>query len=674
MTLGTTTQGATIRYTLDGSEPSNTNGFVYSGPIAISGTSTLRAGAYRNGYVSMPSITRTFLFLDDVITQAANGQPPAGWPSTWGNNVVDYGMDPDILALEGATALKNALTAIPTLALSTDLDNLFDPSTGIYGNAYGDGREWERPAALELLNPDGSAGFQVNAGVRIRGGFSRSGDNPKHAFRLFFRGEYGNGSLDYPMFGNEGAQSFKKLDLRTAQNYSWSFGGDPNNTFIQDVFARESQRDADQPYTRSRWYHLYINGQYWGLYQTQERAEAEFAASYFGGAAADYDVLKPEAGPYQIIATDGNDAAYRRLWEAAVAGFASDADYLKVQGKNPDGSDNANYEVLLDVDNLIVYMMNIFYGGNLDAPISAFLGNNAVNNFFAVRDRTGRDGFRFFLHDSEHTLLPWGLNENRNGPFPAGVEFRHFNPQWLHQRLMANAEYRMRFADKVQDAFFFDGIMTVPAVQARYQNHINQLDSAIRAESARWGDAKRPNDPLDRSDWVQATTVVRDFYLTQRGGVVLNQWRANGLFPSIQAPGFLVNGVPSNGGQVTRAANCVFRHPKDSSTTWWMVQIHDCPVEAFIHRRWFMIRRPSTKRLFLANRLGVTWTTVPTKGPPGEITASPMRVGSSVLPSWGMVMVTKDPRSISGQIPTTSISPPIFDDSLMSPIRLRSLR
>jgi ABC-type nitrate/sulfonate/bicarbonate transport system substrate-binding protein len=32
-----------------------------------------------------------------------------------------------------------------------------------------------------------------------------------------------------------------------------------------------------------------------------------------------------------------------------------------------------------------------------------------------------------------YTLL--NLNEDRNGPYPAGEQFQHFNPQWLHQRL-----------------------------------------------------------------------------------------------------------------------------------------------------------------------------------------------------------------------------------------------
>ncbi len=52
-------------------------------------------------------------------------------------------MDPDIISLEGAQAVKNALLAIPTLNISTDLANLFDPSIGIYSNASNEGSDWK---------------------------------------------------------------------------------------------------------------------------------------------------------------------------------------------------------------------------------------------------------------------------------------------------------------------------------------------------------------------------------------------------------------------------------------------------------------------------------------------------------------------------------------------------
>lgn len=49
VTLRTSTEGATIRYTMDGTTPSETNGTVYSNPVTISGNSGLRAIAYKEG-------------------------------------------------------------------------------------------------------------------------------------------------------------------------------------------------------------------------------------------------------------------------------------------------------------------------------------------------------------------------------------------------------------------------------------------------------------------------------------------------------------------------------------------------------------------------------------------------------------------------------------------------
>jgi hypothetical protein len=556
---------ATIRFTIDGSTPSPAHGQIYSSPILVTSTTVVRAVAYREEYVTLPTVTQSYFFVDDIIQQATDGQAPAGWPTSWGNNVVDYGMDPQVVALEGAAAVKNALLAIPSLNITTDLANLFDPAIGIYANAYNDGRDWERPASFELLNPDGTAGFQVNAGVRIRGGYSRSPDNPKHSFRLLFRGSYGDATLNYPIAGLGATTTFDKIDLRTAQNYSWSFGGDPSNNFVTDVFNRLSQQAMGMPSTSSQWYHLYLNGQYWGLFQTQERAEADFAATYFGGLASDYDVIKAEAGPYTIYATDGNLDAWYRLWDVMqqthpqntnLPLVSDHVEFLKLQGKNPDGTDNPNYEVLLDVDNLAVYMIGILFGGNLDAPISNFLGNTRVNNFYALRDRTGREGFKFFQHDAEHTLR--NVNENRNGPWPAGSEFSYSNPQWFHQRLMTNAEYRMRFADLVQNFFFNGGPLTIGANQERFLSEAAAIDRAIIAESARWGDAKRPDAPLTRADWLNAVNEVANNYFPLRNAILLQQfrnttWNGTGiarLFPTVDAPQFLVNGEFRIGGNI----------------------------------------------------------------------------------------------------------------------------
>ena len=539
--ISTTTPGATIRYTTNGTLPALDNGFTYASPLRIGGTTTIRAAAFKDQFDVSLDAARTYLFLDDIIRQSPTGQAPAGWPSSWGAHVVDYGMDPDVVNNPTyAPTIRDDLKAIPSFSIVMNLADLFDPATGIYANPGQDGANWERPCSFELINPDGTEGFQVPAGIRIRGGFSRSSDNPKHAFRLFFRGEYGATKLDYPLFGDNGTDSFDKIDLRTFQNYSWSFQGDGRGIFVRDQLNRDLQLAMGHQGERGEFYHLYINGQYWGIFNTCERPEAAFGETYYGGRREDYDVVKVEAGPYTVNATDGNMDAWTRLYQLAQAGFASDAAYQFVQGNNPDGTPNPAYENLVDVPNLIDYMLIILYGGNLDAPISNFLGNTRPNNFYGVRDRTGPFGFRFFVHDAEHTLL--NLNENRMGPYPSGdTSVLYSNPQWVWQKLQANPEFRLLVADHVHRHFFNNGVLTATRVREQFLARTGQLDRAVVGESARWGDAKR-STPFTRADWLNAANNVLNNFLPQRSAVVLTQLRNGGLYPTVVAPTFNQHG------------------------------------------------------------------------------------------------------------------------------------
>jgi hypothetical protein len=60
VTISTTTSGATIRYTVDGSTPSESNGTVYSGAITVNATSTLKAIAYKTGYTDSTVASGTY--------------------------------------------------------------------------------------------------------------------------------------------------------------------------------------------------------------------------------------------------------------------------------------------------------------------------------------------------------------------------------------------------------------------------------------------------------------------------------------------------------------------------------------------------------------------------------------------------------------------------------------
>ena len=551
--ITTATPGATIRYTTNGLPPTATTGFVYSGAIRISGTTTVRAGAYLTGYQPSNIDTQTYIFLDDVIRQAPTGAAPPGWPASWGANTVDYGMDPDIVnsPIYGPT-IKNDLKTIPSFSIVMNLNDLFSSTTGIYANPGQDGIGWERPCSLELIYPNGTEGFQINAGIRIRGGFSRSTSNPKHAFRFFFRQEYGEGKLNYPLFGNNAAEEFDKFDLRTFQNYSWSFQGDGNGIFLRDQFSRDVQLEMGHQAERGDFYHLYINGMYWGLFNTCERPEAAYGETYFGGTEADYDTIKVEAGPYTINATDGNLTAWTDFYNLAKAGLATDAAFQRLLGNNPDGTPNPNYPVYIDLENLIDYMLVIIWSGNKDAPISNFLSNTSPNNWYGLRNRNigARMGFKYFAHDSEHTLLPFDLNIDRTGPFPAGdTSVSKSSPQYIFKQLAANAEFRLKVADRIQRYFFNGGLLTPEANRARLLRRKAQIDRAVVGESARWGDAKRAA-PFTRADWEGAVNAVLNSFLPQRTTIVLNQLRADNLYPTTAAPAFNQYGGNVNPGFV----------------------------------------------------------------------------------------------------------------------------
>src|SRR5438045_652024 len=84
--------GTQIRYTLDGSTPTATTGTIYSGPIPITTTTVVRAVAYIDTFNVSVSVTHTYIFVNDVLTQPTT-VPTSGtkfvgpnWPSNYLQN------------------------------------------------------------------------------------------------------------------------------------------------------------------------------------------------------------------------------------------------------------------------------------------------------------------------------------------------------------------------------------------------------------------------------------------------------------------------------------------------------------------------------------------------------------------------------------------------------------
>lgn len=543
--INSQTPGATVRYTTDGSVPTADSGHELNGALNVVETTVIRAAAFKPGHKPTKVITQTYLFLEDVVRQSPDGLPPAGFHYEWGANRVDYGMDSRVVDDERyRDKILESLRSIPSYSLVVDLDDLFGEEGGIYANAKEDGRDWERPCSIELIRADGDDGFQENCGVRIRGGFSRMTSNSKHAFRLFFRREYGPGKLKYPVFGKAAAQEFDNLDLRTFSNYSWSLSGDPRCTFMRDQFNRDLQLAMGKSSARGDFCHLYINGQYWGLYNTCERPEASFGGSYFKGKPEDFDVIKIGRGrgngqgsvQYGLFATDGNLDAWEQLWKACKSGVETPAAYQKILGNQPDGTRNPDFAVLLDAENLIDYMLVIFYGGNLDAPITSFGSNRSANNWYGIRNRNGGEGFRYYVWDAEHTFLK--LDEDRTGPYPAGDEYARSNPQWIWQQCLHNAEFRMLVADRVHRHFDNAGVLTPESVAGLLKQRVAGLRLAVIGESARWGDRPSRRDSVSRprtldDDWQPEVDRWFDEYIPARSRVVVDQLWKHGLIPDL---------------------------------------------------------------------------------------------------------------------------------------------
>lgn len=521
-------RGARIVFTLDGSAPDEKNSPAYSGAIAVTTTTVVRALACGiEGRLPSASVTHTYLFPEDVARQP--DRAPAGWPrrlsARQGAN--GYGMQPAEVVGHTHTGLVAALGALPSLSLVTDAANLWSSDSGIWRWSQSRGADWERPLSVELLDPnEDEEGFQINCGMRVRGGYSRNQSNPKHAMRLYFRRQYGAGKLRYPLFGAEGAQAFDNIDLRTAQNYSWSFEQSPQNSMVREVFARDTQRDMGRTHTRSRYYHLYLNGMYWGIYQTQEHAEAAYGASYFGGEQQDFDAVKSSG--HAIEATDGDLMGWGQMWKLA-GQLARNPDagerevlYQQLQGCHPDGTRNPALPVYVDVQNLIDYMLIVFYTGMWDGPITSYANNSTCRNWFGIWKRDGGFGFQYFCHDFEHSLgVAGSLEIDRTGPFQAGWDIGSSNPQWIHQQLMAAESYLAAFQQRSAEVLAPGGLLSPEVNRARLNRRVAQIDQAIIAESARWSGGR----VLTRDHWRNEIGRIHD-YLEQRGELVKAQLRA----------------------------------------------------------------------------------------------------------------------------------------------------
>ena len=212
LTISSETEGASIFYTLDGSEPSASNGILYDGPFTISRTATVRAVALKLGLVPTNIDTHTYIFPASVLNQS---RAPEGFPSTWGDRTTDYEMDPDLIGTAySEQEIIASLRSLPSISVVMNVDDLFDGETGFYANTDQRGDQWEKRCSYEFFDfPDG-AQTQLSGGIRAVGRASRSANRGKHNLRAVFRSEYGPTKLRFPLFPDSEVTEFNSLILR----------------------------------------------------------------------------------------------------------------------------------------------------------------------------------------------------------------------------------------------------------------------------------------------------------------------------------------------------------------------------------------------------------------------------------------------------------------------------
>lgn len=520
---------ATLRYTTNGSQPTEVNGFLYSAPLTFSNTTVLRIAAFATNRLPSRVSTHSYIFVNSVLNQPTNPPGYAVGTNAWKGYPSDYEMDPEIVTNNPAW-VRQSLLALPTVSIAIKIEDMFDPTTGIYVNPEPNPNIrylWERACSVEYILTNGQTGFQVDCGIRVQGNASRTPvKTPKHPFRLFFKGAYGPGRLDYPLFGDSPVASFNTLVLRADFNNHW-LHWDANQrlrgTKVRDPWVKDTFGKMNGISGHSKPFHLYINGLYWGVYDFGERIDAEFAASYLGGSAEEYDAIASK--PTEAI--DGTITAYNTM-----VGI----------GRSLDMTQPANYiniQQHLDMPVFLDYMILNFYGGNEDWGFDG--------NWNAVRRRASGETFKYVEWDGEQLLTTTNVNRVSNSDVPSG----------LHTNLIKSLQYRMDFADRAHRYCFNNGLLTPGSAAERWQQIARRVEHGMIAESARWGDYRRDvqqyvtNGPFTlyttNGHWWPEVERVRTNYFPHRTAIFLNQLRAVGLYPNIEAPVF-----SQHGGQVRR--------------------------------------------------------------------------------------------------------------------------
>ena len=516
--ISTQTDDASIRYTLNGTKPTPETGIIYDGPFLIASSTIVRAMAYKEGMVPTNVDAQSYLFTGDIINQPEMNPEIANSP-TYRNE------------------LREALKELPVVSLSFEQDSVFG-RRGIYENPDDKGRGSEREIHFEYFdpaNPDDSV--HEPAGLRIHGGNSRQ--HPKKPLRIYFRDDYGDSRLEHEIFPGSPVKSFKSLLLRGGGHDAWIFDSRWREaSFVRNQFLHQLQREMGQPSPYGRHVNVFLNGQYWGLYELQEFPHEHYNADHHGGDPEDWDVVK-----HGQEVEAGSRSAWDALINLAENGINSSNDYAAIQE-------------YLDLENFADAMIQRIWASDEDWLSPFFLDGRDISTFsddknwyVGRKSRNGTTKFFFYNWDAEMSMgIPFSDLQTFENDFSRIRTAQ--SPGIIYDALRRYPEFQLFFADRLRKHCFFGGALTIGPLRENWSHYTDTVRSPVVAESARWGvQAWLEQDrfsPFTRDDeWLPAVSWVRDQFLPNRSAEILDQFRQVSLYPNTEAPLVLPYGANS---------------------------------------------------------------------------------------------------------------------------------
>ncbi len=482
--------GCTVTYTTDGSTPSESSPR-YSGAISISQTTPLRARAFKSGYFGSNTVTASYFIYT------------------------------------GADTLQNHRTTLPIVSLVADPENFWDGETGIYviGNDYAEtsgqnptdikmdagmndsnwnivnfnaqpishpdplGRNWERNVHFDVIDETGAYEYDADGVIRIFGAYSRNKE--QKGLALIARSGYGDSVFSYQFFDNLDITDFKSLTLRAS-------GQDTTQSRIRDIVISSLLGDADlglspeqDIYVQAyRQVVVYINGQYWGVYNLREKINKFFVASH-------YDIVDPDS--IDMLMGNGNVNCV-----IAGNGWEDYSDMVEWAG-NHDLGNSANYDYicsLMDVENYATY-----------CAAEIIVGNTDTGNIKYWRSSETDNKWRWLFYD-----FCWAMNRNDDSSdaYTSGYRrdffTRYFDAEGhgsgkatstvLSRALLQNASFRALFLEKV--ALMLNEVYTPEKINAR----VDACQAAIFDEMAYDVDIW---DDITYTSWQQHCDNIRAY-------------------------------------------------------------------------------------------------------------------------------------------------------------------